>query len=47
MIPLTTLHDKYIDRSKLFEQKNPFDSSSPTIVGRNKYNDITAARLTH
>ena len=25
MIPLTTLFDDYIDRTKLFEQKNPFE----------------------
>ena len=29
MIPLTTLYDEYIDRSKLSEQKNPFEYIVP------------------
>ena len=39
MIPLTVLDDDYIDRPKLSEQKKPIwvYSSSPTKVGRNKY----------
>ena len=36
MIPLTILHDEYIDRPKLTEQKNPFEyivSPHPPQVG--------------
>ena len=29
MIPLTTLYDEYIDRSKFTEQKNPFECIVP------------------
>ena len=29
MIPLTALYDEYIDRSKLSEQKNPFEYIAP------------------
>ena len=36
MIPLTTLYDEYIDRSKLTEQKNPFEYIViPPQEGRN------------
>ena len=30
MIPLSTLYDEYIDRSKLSEQKNPFEYILPS-----------------
>ena len=30
MIPLTTLYDKYIDRSKMSEQKNPVEYIVPS-----------------
>ena len=29
MIPLTIIHDEYIDRPKLNEQKNPFEYIFP------------------
>ena len=36
MIPLATLYDEYNDRSKLTEQKNPFEYIvPPPQVGRN------------
>ena len=37
MIPLTTLYDEYIDRSKLTEQKNPckYIVPDPLRGGRN------------
>ena len=36
MIPVSTLYDKYIDRPKLSEQKNPFEYIvPPPQVARN------------
>ena len=32
MIPLTFLYDEYIDRSKLCEQKNPFEYIVPSLT---------------
>ena len=36
MVPVSILYDEYLDRPKLFEQKNPFEYIvPPPQVGRN------------
>ena len=43
MIPLTFLYDEYIDRPKLFEQKNPFEYTVPPPTSRVR--TITAVKI--